>query len=133
MNRFSQPVTTHILTSLIFCIGLLCVLYGPQQSAAEEAHRDAGDSLIVDEIELENMHLSEISENIMIIDEEDYIVTTRTKYYKKDRYSRVRTIKIREIVPPCLVDITYNTYSVCTEALPFNPDDRVLSSVVIRE
>lgn len=133
MNRFRWPVKTHILISVIFCVALLGVLYCPQQSIAEEAHRDADDSLIVDEIELENMHLSEISENIMIIDEKDYIVTDRTKYYKKDKYNRVRTIKIREIVTPCLVDIIYNTFSVYTEALPFNPGDRVLSSVVVRE
>ncbi len=133
MNRFRQPATTHILTSVIFCIGLLCVLYCPQQSRAEEAHRDAGDSLIVDEIELQNMHLSEISENIMIIDEENYIVTDRTKYYKKDKNNRVRTIKIREIVTPCLVDIIYNTYSVYTEELHFRPGERVLSSVVVKE
>lgn len=133
MTRFRRPAKTHILISLIFCIALLCVLYGPQQSAAEEAHREAGDSLIVDEIELENMHLSEISENIMIIDEEDYIVTDRTKYCKKDRYNKIRTVKIGEIVTPCLVDITYNTYSVYSEELPFHPGDRVLSSVVVRE
>ena len=133
MHRFRWPVEPHILTSLIFCIALLCVLYCPQQSAAEEAHREAGDSIIVDEIELKNMHLSEISENIMIIDEEDYIVTDRTKYYKKDKYNRVITIKIREIVPPSLVDITYNTYSVYTEALHFRPGERVLSSVVVKE
>ncbi len=133
MNRFRWPVKPYILISLMFCIGLLYVLYCPQQSMAEEAHRDAGDFLIVDEINLGDMHLSEISENIMIIDEEDYIVTDRTKYYKKDKNNRVRTIKIREIVPPCLVDITYNTYSVYTEELPFRPGDRVLSSVVVRE
>ena len=133
MNRFRWPVKPHILISLIFCAGLLCVLYCPPQSAAGEAHREAGDSLIVDEIELENMHLSEISENIMIIDEKNYIVTDRTKYYKKDKYNRVITIKIREIVTPCLVDIIYNTFSVYTEALPFNSGDRVLSSVVVKE
>ena len=133
MHRFRWLAKPYILTSLMFCIGLLCVLYCPQQSRAEEAHRDAGNSLIVDEIELKNMHLSEISENIMIIDEEDYIVTDRTKYYKKDKYNRLITIKIREIVTPCLVDITYNTYSVYTEELPFRLSDRVLSSVVVKE
>ncbi len=133
MNRFSQPAKTHILISVIFCVALLCVLYCPTQSRAGEAHRDAGDLLIVDEIELENMHLSEMSENIMIIDEQNYIVTDRTKYYKKDKYNRVITIRIREIVTPCLVDIIYNTFSVYTEALPFNSGDRVLSSVVVKE
>ena len=130
MKKFNQLEKKREFLSLISCTALLFVLFFPSPAGCEEAHQDISQSLRVEEKKLENLLLTEIFEDKMIIDEKQYLLTYNTKIGRKDNSDRV---KIGGIVLPCLVDIIYKTYSVYTEGSPFRPGERVLSSVFIKK
>lgn len=133
MKEFTQSGKTRRLVLLIICGALICLLYSPSPSRAGEAVPDASESLRVEKVKLEGVQLTKMYEDRILIDGKEYIVTERTKIYKKDNEGRDITIKISEIAPPCLVDIIYTTYSACTESTLFYPGDRVLSSVLVKK
>lgn len=133
MKESTQSGKTRRLVLLIICGALICLLYSPSSSRAGEAVPDARESLRVEKVKLEDVQLTRMYEDRMLIDGKEYIVTGRTKIYKKDNEGRDITIKISEIAPPCLVDITYRIYSAYTEEAPFYPDERILASVFIKK
>jgi hypothetical protein len=130
MKKFNQLEKKREFLSLISCMALLFLLFFTSPAGGEEAHQDISQTLRVEEKKLENLLLTEIFEDKMIIDEKQYLLTYNTKIYRKDNSDRV---KIGEIVLPCLVDIIYKIYSVYTEGYPFRPGERVLSSVFIKK
>lgn len=131
MKRSSHSAKTPGLMLLILCAVLICAVSCPSPSVAEEAHPDDSQSVRVAKKRLGNVWLNKIAENTMVIDGKQYIVTDQTKFYKKG-HDKVYAVRISKIAPPCLVDITYKTYSVYTETSPFHPGERVLSSVLVK-
>ena len=132
MKKFNHSGKKLRSLFLISCLSFLWMLYFPSLSWGGEARQDASRFLRVKKSKIENVQLSDIYEDRMRIDGEEYIVVNQTKFYMIEN-DLVKPVKINEIALPCLVDITYKTSSIYTEAFPFHPGQRILSSVVIKK
>jgi hypothetical protein len=120
----------------IFAWLLIFIFFTPILAPAGDAHLDVGNKLKIKEKTLNNLILTKFVENLALIDGSSYIFTSNTKFTSKERHGQIHLIKINEInkiMLPCLVDITYRTYSVYTESSPFYPGDRVLTSLFIKK
>ncbi len=102
---------------------------------AGEAHNDNSLKLKQKDIFLNHQIMENIFENQALISDQTYLITSQTRFTIKDQHGKhSRTVKnqdIYSIAVPCLVDITYRTYSTYTEGTPFHHDDKVLLSVDI--
>ena len=106
--------------------------FHPELSLAGEAYKDTARSLKIEEHTLWNVQLTNIKEDNIFINGKRYVFTDHSKF-KKEADSGTYDIKLNEITPPCLADITFKTFSVYTEAMPYNPDDRLLVEVIVKK
>ncbi|MDY6844159.1 MAG: hypothetical protein SVW57_08745 [Thermodesulfobacteriota bacterium] len=131
MKERNHSRKTRETLLLIVCLCCL-VVYLPSPSWGAESHRNSNRIYHVKESSIENVQISKIDENILIIDEAHYIITNKTRFYRED-HDFTQPITLNEIIPPCMATITYKSGSQYTEAFPYHPGQRVLTSVVIQE
>ena len=120
----------------IFSWLLIFILFTPTLILAGETHFDPNSKLEIKKQTINNLTLTQFIENQALINGSPYIFTSNTEFTKKNKHGQTIRFKINEInkiMLPCLVDITYRTYSVYTESSPFYPEDKVLTSLFIKK
>jgi hypothetical protein len=129
----SKPIVKRNLRVLL--LGLFAFFLFAGILNAGERHRD--DSLLLKQKDIILTHqiLENILEDQAYISGLTYLITSKTHFTLEDQHGKHRrTIKnqdIGAIAVPCLVDITYRTYSVYTEGTPFHGDRELLSVNII--
>lgn len=99
----------------------------------DEVHPDKGKYLIIRKEKIKDIVIKGMEENIITVaGGTQYIVTHNTNFYKQDNKGGQIIIKSSSIKMPCVVDFTYNIYSNGTEENPFQKDQKVLTSVLVK-
>ena len=120
----------------IFSWLLIFILFTTTMVLAGETYSNPDNKLKIKKQTISNLTLTKFVENQALINGSPYIFTSNTKFTKKNKRGQITSVKINEIdkiMLPCLVDITYRTYSVYTESFPFYPEDRVLTSLFVKK
>jgi len=131
MELICQKNKTNQMLLFLFSIYILAQLFSPM-ALAGESYPETGRDLKIESHEENNIRLTRIFEDRAIINGIQYIFNQNTRFYIEDEFGLLTTTFINKIILPRLVDIKYNTFSVSTEAMPFNPEDRLLTEVTIK-
>ena len=79
--------------------------------------------------------LENVLENQAFISGRNYLITSNTHFTIEEQHGKhrraIKNQDIGTIIVPCLVDITYRTYSAYTEGTPFHGDRELLSVDII--
>ncbi len=116
---------------LISCIYIFYFIFIPC-SIADEAYYDRGQNLKVENFEEQNRLLTLIDEGSMTINDLRYIIHHSTDFFLEDKFGLLDQIQVNQIIVPCLVDLQYSTFTVYTERMPFAPEDKILSKIIIK-
>ncbi|MCP4116025.1 MAG: hypothetical protein GY737_11590 [Desulfobacteraceae bacterium] len=122
-HRFQPALSLYCLLLILSCFHV---------AIAEERTYDPSQSLIILDHKLSNAHLTEITEDLLIIDGAPYRTDDKTQFLTRLKSGGLKSIPMDSISLPCRVTINYQTFSVYTEAFPYHGDERLLVRVVVK-
>ena len=129
----SKPIVQRSLSVLI--LGLCASLLFAGILNAGERHHDDSLQLKQKDTVLTRQILENVLENQAFISGRNYLITSNTHFTIEEQHGKhrraIKNQDIGTIIVPCLVDITYRTYSAYTEGTPFHGDRELLSVDII--
>ncbi|MCP4116028.1 MAG: hypothetical protein GY737_11605 [Desulfobacteraceae bacterium] len=121
-HRFKPTLSLYCLLLILSCC---------HGAIADESNHDPSQSLVIRDHEQSNARLTEITENLIIIDGIPYRTNYNTKFRTRLKSGGLKTITMDTIPLPCRVNTVYQTFSVYTEEFPYHADERLLVRVVV--